>query len=625
MAGLRSAKELRKWQNIQREAEAPLARVLDGSYAKKDVDLIGAALKNYDDLAYSVFAEGLRTVEAQTQVKLQSIQETRVRRNKKPLTARQLSILNEQATEHAMKTMMPQLVATVQEMLGVQSKSLEEIVHEPEKKPHLGIVSNLSLKKFILDKFKVMDAANDTPKKGSLLDRIRQMDADAWKDKLTDIKRLLGKPQTSKKSSTTAPEPDSKPGLVSRFLSGVQDAKASVATKWSSTKQAVSDKVQAVTSAPGRMMAAARNYKDSAVSKVKSFFTRPVSATPQADASVEAKSPDSEEKKPRSKKDAALAALEYVKTKYGRIKDRAGKIASGLQTMGMIAVGLMAVVPFLKGIIKSFKDIDVMALVKDVFFSAVDWVKDLDIWGYIKKAYELTSEWVVDKVCSFLGIDRKKLSPEEEKARKEQPNLDGSYSDGTILPEAPKPVSQVEKGAAATGATTATPPSGSEGSASASPAPAATGSENTVAKPAGLVASGGMSSSSPMALKTPASGAAGIQTAQSPNTNASAPQTSSPGSVAKPATTASTQAPSQTQPAPTTGTGGSTVAVLPNTRGIPSTGVVAKPEKVAAQQAQAPSTQGIPSGTNKVTSASCPTHSMRNECSSFLNATGVVS
>jgi len=399
MAGLRSAYELKKWQAIQKTASAPLQRVIDGQYTQKDVDALGSALKTYDDLAYSVFAEGVRLAELSAAERAESIQTKRKARSKQPLTARQMAIIYGQAVEKAQKETMPTLLAAISEMLEAKDGSLEEATENipelPKKKNHLMEAPKLKLQNFNLDRVaKDMEAANEDLADDTLA-KIKKHDEDTWESKLDQIKELLGDKGGKKEPKETPFEKavraihESLEALRAEFV-GSPTAKPVVA-------QPENKDSPPVKSTPGTIKPA-RKSAPSAVKKfgqgLLSFFgygaktkrPKPESIPePKGDKMNKSKDlVDPENPKGRGK-DETNGLMKFIKAKYDKVAKTGGLKDKGNALM-LLAVGLVALGGVVQGYIERFKDIDLMEVIKDTF----------------SKSYE----WVVDKIYAFLGIDR---------------------------------------------------------------------------------------------------------------------------------------------------------------------------------------------------------------------------
>lgn len=131
MAGLKSSYELSKWNHIQRTAQVPLAKVLDGLYTETDVVTLGKVISDYDELAASVFSDGIRAIESAASSRVEAVQEHRTLVKKAPLSARQLAIIYGQALDKAQKETMPDLLNSIRELLSLRSM-------EPQPEPEGG-------------------------------------------------------------------------------------------------------------------------------------------------------------------------------------------------------------------------------------------------------------------------------------------------------------------------------------------------------------------------------------------------------------------------------------------------------------------------------------------------------
>lgn len=119
MPAFKTGYEQKKWQAIKNVASEPLEKVLRGNYTRKDIETLGTALKQYDELASSLFDEGLRTASIKAKRNADALAEELT-----GATAAQLAKLYSQELDRQYKEMMPQLAQTIREVLNMSNQPM---------------------------------------------------------------------------------------------------------------------------------------------------------------------------------------------------------------------------------------------------------------------------------------------------------------------------------------------------------------------------------------------------------------------------------------------------------------------------------------------------------------------
>ena len=607
---MNNVKAQRRWELIKRSAEAPLQRVLDGTHTLRDVDSLGVALKNYDDLAFSVFAEALRVAEIQAQDRVQAVKDARTARDKAPLSAASLSKLYNKATDKAVKKALPVIITEVREALALSNKTLED-VDLPEQSKPVGAQAPLKLKQASLEKFADEKAANEPF--------------------LTDLHEVLG---DTKESILAGIRDLHNANLVASNDMAFADPATPAPVPTSTAKQAVLD-------AKG-----SNNEVLARLDSIENSLAQTDHAQPGGDPAV----PSKEEETAEKKRDGAVRrTLEFLKTKYSKIRNGASKASEFLGNALMIGLALAAIPPAIEGIVAAFKNISIIDVVKDTFNTIMGWIPnalsaicskvmswlgigDLNKQPDVKNVDpgsktdtrpvgERNYDWAKktddpNKVETKLSREEaasymanKAFSPEEKeefdkahakyKLKVPEDNVNLEYEDQetrnptylkkmkeeAMAARAQQPQSKASPAATPTAAPTGGSPSAPDGATGAGATmPKDTAQPNAEAPK--TVASGGLSASSPMPLSTPSRGGGGEA--------AATPASRSPTAAAPPQ------------------------VAQPKDKPVTATPPQQAPQQPQAQQSQQQKAQGT--GEPKLGLGSVPNHSANSEVSLFVNA-----
>lgn len=639
---LNSAKAQAKWHSIQQSTSAPLQRVLDGSHTKGDVNVLGMALKSYDELAYSVFAEGIRLAELQARTRVDSVQQKRVAKNK-GLTARQLSIIYAQAVDQAHERTMPQLLSDIKSILESQGKDLDAAHIEDSVNKPLGEQKPLNLHRRSLQNFKVEKAANDDTKdtlRDTLLAAMANQATRLEKRLLRQLRRLFNPRRNESESEVTHTESVSAPVTPSATEPAIAPLP---------TTEAIAPKQEASPNGAESELMATLLARDAALNK-------------KLDSLLKKDNPKEPKEEPLLPKDSQMGKVfEYVRSKYSKLRRGVSKAGSFLGPLVMAGMALANIPTLIKAVIDNFKDVDVMKLVQDTFSSAADWIlrkvyallginKDPANTGPTTSADSETiggvsgpgardhlpvaergHEWATPDASKPDGVASKydraqalkyvlenNFTPEEAEAF----NTAHKHLGVTVPEDRIGGSYQPEKERAP--AVAKASPASVASDAKATTEPSASPSSQPAAPNGAMGAGKGMTvSSSPQGSSKPA-----------PNAQPAGASPSAPAPTTVPKGTSGLSA-SMSMPLSTPSKGSTAVAPdAPQSRSGLATPaapqaskpVVATPPPPAPPPAaqQAPLSAGKSGGGSQppVNSGSCPTHSARNECSLFLNATG---